>query len=686
MVINTKIDRATLASPECLGLSKTMHISPVFSAILQNRGYKRREDCAAFFSPELGNLHDPYLLPDMHKAVKRTLGALKSREKILIYGDYDADGVTATSLLYLYLGKYSPDVSVHIPDRFSEGYGMSGDVLADEIARGVLLIITVDNGCKAVSEIAAAYELNASVVVTDHHECGKTLPACEAVVDPIRADSAYPFAGLSGVGVAFKFVCALDREITGTDRSRELLYEYADLIAIGTIADVMPLTGENRLIVHTGIDVISAGKRAGISALCAAIRSPKEKGTLNASAVAYRIAPRINAAGRMASAMIAYELMITSDRRRAEELCGELCALNEQRQTTENRIMEEAEELMSFRHDDRFILLAKEGWHRGVIGIAAARINEKYRKPVIMLSIDGDTAKGSGRSVSGLNLVGMLDVCSDLIEHFGGHEQAAGLTVKTSLIDSLRVRLNELTPDEIVMNNPVFADIELMPEELTVELAHEFSRLSPCGNGNEDPVVFLREFTVSAAYPLSEGKHTKLILEKNGMRFEALCFGRSFRLFPAYDGECVDVTGNLSINEYKNTEYLKIIVKDLFLSEASLRARAQNVRFFHDLLGRRAALASADLPSTADLRRLYVFLRSLRDEKSSKVPVALVIRAVPFYSFTKWLISADALVETGLLVFRDCAPWDETISFDLPEYSGKKNISEASIFHKIVVR
>lgn len=584
-------DRADIAS-----IANALGLSEISARLLWGRGYKTPEDASCFLSMGDAFMHDPYLLPGMQEAVERIETALcDPEEHIVIYGDYDVDGVTSVSTLRLYLSNRAPELKIdhYIPSRTEEGYGMTCAALDRIAERGATLIITVDTGITAEEEVRYASELGIDVIITDHHECRETLPNAIAVINPHRSDSSYPFCELAGVGVVFKLIsaCELARARrdgrTDADAVRRVFADYADLTAIGTIADVMPLVDENRLIVAYGLSLIEHTKRPGLCALLDAVQSgqgtrgadgtavPPKKRRINAGFIGFGVAPRINAAGRMAHANIAAELFLTSDRQRADELAATLCDINRERQIEENRTAEEAfrkiEEECDLKND-RVIVVAGEYWKQGIIGIVASRVVEKYGMPAILITFDGakcdeddvdasddeftdddiinetvgdckecansaeikkrtspaDIGKGSGRSVRGINLCDALASCSDILTRYGGHELAAGLSVERGRVDEFRRRINEyarscLGGEELRLT--VTADCEVDGGELSMQLAEELRAMEPCGVANPTPSFILREATVMRITPIGAGKHTKLMINVNSGNGDGLYNG-----------------------------------------------------------------------------------------------------------------------------------------------------------------
>lgn len=623
-------------------LSAELNISPVTARLLYNRGYTDAEGALTFMSCGLNAWHDPFLMKDMSFAVERVLQAVAAREKIAIYGDYDVDGVTSVTSLQLYLEGLGASVISYIPSRIKEGYGMSLPAMDQLAQAGVSLIITVDTGITANREISYAQGLGMDTVVTDHHECHAELPACAAVVNPHRSDCAYPFKELAGVGVVFKLICAC--EATRCGLSCEAAFEqmaerFIDLVAIGTVADVMPLCDENRLIVARGLCMLDHTSRPGLSALLDAISgkgsirpatgasAAKPRRKVNASLVGYGIAPRINAAGRIAHAMKAVELLLADSEAEAVPLAEELCSINTRRQAEENRIAEQAyrmieDQLKDAEQPPRILVLADDGWLQGIVGIVASRITEKYGLPSILISFDGavtgdpsddDIGKGSGRSVKGLNLVEALADTRELLMRFGGHELAAGLTVRRGNVDAFREKINAyaaryLTDEMTAVRYE--ADCEVRMEELTMALAQELDILEPYGVANPAPVFMMKDVTVQKIIPLGNGKHTKLVLYADGYMMQAVWFGMPASQLPLLAGDRADVLFQLNINEYQGVRSLQMILQDVRVSEAYARTCRSEVERFRDVMsGAPISPEENIIPTRDDIACVYTLLR-----------------------------------------------------------------------------
>ncbi len=622
-------------------------IHPLTARLLCNRGYRNSADAKLFLGNDEQVWENPFLMADMKPAVSRVLEAVQNGEKIAIYGDYDVDGVTSVTSLYLYLTGLGADVTCYIPNRLGEGYGMSIGAVDQLAEMGVTLIITVDTGITAHHEISHAATLGVDTVVTDHHECHADIPLCTAVVNPHRPDCPYPFKELAGVGVVFKFICACESTRTGctVDEALAVISRHMiDLVAIGTIADVMPLTQENRFIVSRGLAMLNHTYRPGLVALLDAIagsgnsrpaagtaaKKPRRK--VNSSLVGFGIAPRINAAGRIAHAMKAVELLLADTAGRAEALAEELCEINAHRQTEENRIAEQAYAMIDAQLADAaargvpppcVIVLEEDGWMQGIVGIVASRITEKYGLPSILISFDGsvigeasplDIGKGSGRSVKGLNLVDALADSRDLLVRFGGHELAAGLTIRRADIPAFRERINAYAAERLTedMTAVCFeADAETAMADLSMELAEELEGLEPFGVGNPTPLFILRDAVIQKIIPLGAGKHTKLMIYRDGILLPAIWFSHSTARLPFVAGDTVDLLFQLNINDYQGVRSLQLIVQDLRQSQTYAEAcRREEARFSQVLMGAPIDPSEGLVPTRDDIAGVFTLLRS----------------------------------------------------------------------------
>ena len=635
---------------EILEMARQMGVSELFAVLLHNRGYKTTAEAERFLRLEASDLHDPYLLADMPQAVDRILSAVENKEKICIYGDYDVDGVTSVTVLYLYLKDLGADVSFRIPKREGEGYGVSCNAVSELAAEGVELVITVDTGITANAEIEYAKSLSVDFVVTDHHECHTELPRACAVVNPHRPDCPYPFKELAGVGVVFKLVSACEmqrcrrRGENVFDGLRRVCMSYADLTAVGTIADVMPVIDENRLIVSLGLKMISDRPREGFAALLAASSS---KGSadkkITSGMIGFGIAPRLNAAGRISDAAIAVDLLLETDKKAAADAADRLCEINKQRQAEENKIALAAYEQIENTIDpenDLVIVLDSYNWHQGIIGIVSSRITEKYGLPSILISFEGDEdsedpyddGKGSGRSIKGLNLVDALGYCSDLLVKYGGHELAAGLTVKRGNLEEFRNKINEYARQRFtdeMFKIRMEADMELSMSDLTMGFAEEISRLEPFGIGNVTPSFIMRDARVKKIAQIGGGKHTRLTVEKDGDIATALYFGVGEGELGFGVGDAVDLFFNLDINDYKNIRSVQMVLQDARLAESFVTEEArQKNRYIEICDGGNFYLEEDVIPSRDDCAEVYKTLRREFRHENSVIDLRTLLKLV----------------------------------------------------------
>lgn len=691
-------------------LATKTHTSEIMARLLYTRGYRTVEEVRAFFHQEAACLHDPYLLRDIVPAVSRIKQALENGERIAIYGDYDVDGVTSVSLLYLYLTAHGGDVGYYIPSRMKEGYGLSAPAIDTLKARGVSLMITVDTGITAIEEIEYAASLGIDTVVTDHHECRAELPKAVAVINPHRADNAYPFRELAGVGVVFKLICAYEmalcREqgLSEQDGVRRVCREYADLVAIGTIADVMPVVDENRLIVTLGLHLLEETKRPGLRALIEAAGGKGNDGKkrkINSGFIGYTVAPRMNAAGRVSNASIAVELLLVDDEKQANKLAQKLCELNTTRQVEENRIVEEAykkiEETLDAEHD-RVIVIEDDNWQQGIIGIVSSRITEKYGLPSILISFDGtatgealdsDVGKGSGRSIKGLNLVEALTDSESLLVRFGGHELAAGLSIRRGQIDAFRRRINEyavqrLTEEMLCIS--LDADCEVEMSELGMELAEEIAAMEPFGVSNPIPNFVLRDMRVIRIIPMGGGKHTRLLLQKDGREITAVWFGANAASLQFDVGDTVDVLFQLNVNEFRGVTSLQMIVQDMHISESFERTYQANRLRYEELRGGAVYGEDEDvLPNRDDMAAVYTLLRREFRAGHSALSMRRILQLMAGVGYEIGYVKLKFILrimqELQICGVIEASP--DHYVFDFEYHTAKTNIEKSSILRKL---
>jgi single-stranded-DNA-specific exonuclease len=531
--------------------------APLAAMVLASRGIGDDRQARAYLDCN-APLLDPFLMTDMDKAAGRVGLAMSRGEKIAVFGDYDVDGITATCLLTDFLRRHGADVVSYIPGRLEEGYGLNPIAIHQLHAEGVKLIVTVDCGITAVSEAELCKQLGIDLVITDHHECKQTLPAAVAVVDPHRCDGGYPHKNLSGVGVAFKLASAL----CGSQET--VLEEYADMVCLGTVADVMPLQGENRVFVARGLESLAHTKRPGIAALMAECGCAPE--AVSASSIGFMLAPRINAAGRMGQIDLAVELFLTDDPDKAAEAARGLCELNRQRQAVESEIYRQAVSMLPMGKPPEAIVLADESWHQGVVGIVASRIAEEYACPTFLICLDGEHGKASSRSHGGFNLFASLSALSPLLESYGGHELAAGFTISRANIPEFRRQICALAAQYYTDDVPrtvLDVDCAVSPELLTLHNVDSLQMLEPCGNGCPKPVLMMKNLTIDRISMVGGGRHMRLRLCSGHTYLNAIYFSANPQTVSIQPGDLVDVAFTPQVNEFRGTRTVQMNVIDI---------------------------------------------------------------------------------------------------------------------------
>lgn len=546
--------------------SKENHLPPVIAVILFNRGITNKDAARAFLQKTLDGVHNPFLLNDMEIAADRIVQAIEKGEKIVVYGDYDVDGITSTVLLYSFLKAEGAKVDYYIPDRIGEGYGINIMAINRIAKDGAQLMITVDCGITAVGEVEFARTQKLDIIITDHHTCKEELPRAFAAVNPKRPDSEYPFDSLAGVGVAFKLALAVTKKLG--KNTKETFLKYAELAAVGTIADVVPVLDENRIIIERGLDIMRKGGNLGIHSLLKAAGAADKP--ITASTVAFTIAPRINAAGRLGTAETAVRLLLAGDEAEADKIAAELDEANRSRQAEEQKIFEQAmAKVMSDPLFDKkqVIVLAGEGWHHGVIGIVASRICERFYKPCILISYENGVGKGSGRSIPGFNLFEALGATEEYLTNFGGHAAAAGLGINVDRIDEFTAAINKYAAgvlSEEDMIPKVSIDCRLRPETVTLECSHAIAHLEPFGAENEKPVFSLLGVKIIMIDTVgAEKKHLRLKLALGSRSVAAIGFNMGEYSAFFKTGDMADVAFTMESNVYQGTESIQLVLKDI---------------------------------------------------------------------------------------------------------------------------
>ncbi len=531
--------------------------SPLLAAVLASRGIRTAAAASAFLDGGGDTPDDPLLLTDIMPAIGRITRARQLGEKAAVYGDYDVDGITAGCLLTDYLRSIGLDTTLYIPDRLEEGYGLNTAAIEKLHSEGVRLIITVDCGVTAIEETEFASALGVDMIITDHHECQEELPNAVAVVDPKRHDSLYPTHDLAGVGVAFKLVCAMDGD------HKRMLERYSDLVAVGTVADVMPLTGENRRIIKAGLEKLRTNPRPGLAALMD--EAGVDRSRISTMTIGFTLAPRINAAGRLGRVAHAAQLMMEQNSSRAARLAAELCEMNRERQRLEQEIWAQAMQSLGGTQPTSPIVLAGEGWHQGVIGIAASRLSEAFCVPAVMISLTDDKGKGSCRSYGGFNLFDALSECGELLDAFGGHILAAGLNIRRENVDAFREALSTYYQNHIPEQVEGLS-LDLVVNDgalLSMECVESLDRLEPCGNANPRPNLCLLDGVLVGVTPIGGGKHVRLKIEKFGVYYECVWFSHRAEDLGLSEGDRVDLAFYPQINEFRSRRSVQLLVLDI---------------------------------------------------------------------------------------------------------------------------
>jgi len=673
-------------------ISKECGISVLTAKLLLNRGLQDKKEIQSFLNKDSVPLYDPFLLKDMDKAVARIELAIAEQQRVCIYGDYDVDGVTSTVLLYLYLRSRGLECDYFIPERISEGYGLSLPVI-EKMKDKVDLIITVDTGVTAVAEAEYAKSIGIDMVITDHHSCREELPDAAAVVNPHREDSEYPFRNLAGVGVVFKLLCALEGD------TNRILDRYADIIAVGTIADVMPIIDENRSITGIGLEKLSNTENAGLRALMShtgIIKYGKMVKKVTSATVGYVLAPRINAAGRIACASRAVELLLATDEAEADIIAQELCEVNKLRQATEQTIYEQAVELINESgNDDKFIVLAYDGWHQGVIGVVASKIAERYSRPCILFSLDGDTAKGSGRSIKGFSLMDALSACGDSLIEYGGHELAAGLSIERGKIEEFRRRINEYASPilgKCVKSFPLEIESVATFADMTEKGIDEILLLEPFGLSNPQPVLMMQNVKLNDILPLSQGKHIRVRLSgfENGKNcsLNAVSFGTPYDSFDYCEGDICDVVYTADINEYMGIRTPQLFIKEVRLA-GDLRKELLECdsRFEKLMAGEYYEGAEKDIPDLSEFRAIFRYVRRESGQSGHRISLISTVKDLRKefeldVSLCKFRIILEVLREQGLVEI-DYSSGGNSVFVKMLPSTGKINIDESPLLRSI---
>ena len=551
-------------------LAQLRNIPQVIAAVLLNRGLESPDVIDKFFNPRIEDLYDPFLMTDMDKAVDRLTLAFKNDEKIAIFGDYDVDGTTATTLLYLFLHNLKLDTLFYIPDREKEGYGLSRKGINTAIKAGCSLVITCDSGISGIEEIDYANAHDVDVIVTDHHEPGETLPRAMAILDPKRGDDSYPFKELCGAGVAFKLLQGFSIR---NHLPMEDLYKHLDLVAVGTAADIVPILDENRIIVSKGLEYLNDSQKMGLQSLLEVSGFfNKRIGVVN---IVFGIAPRLNAAGRLGDAINAINLLKSEDREEANHLAQLLDQLNRHRQSIERATIDSAILQLNATHDldkDKIIILDDTSWHQGVIGIVASKLKEIYNRPVILISFNDKVGKGSARSIPGFDLYAALSECADLLDSYGGHKMAAGLTISENNIQEFRFRLKKIAAgyiDDSMLNPELTIDGEILFQHVNQATIDFLRNLAPFGPGNMRPIFYSRNLTISGIPRIIGENHVKFKACQDRIVISAIGWKQADLYEMLISNRPLDIAFVIEENEWRGLKEIQLNVKDIHFSNGN---------------------------------------------------------------------------------------------------------------------
>ena len=667
-----------LNKDNAVSISQRWELPMIVGMLLDIRGITGDEEIRDFLYAETLTA-SPFEIRDMDRAAQRICDAIESGERICVYGDFDADGVTSTALLYSYLADIGADVIYYIPSRETEGYGMNKEAVALLYERGVKLIVTVDNGVAAVDEIAYAKTLGMDTVVTDHHTVPAVMPDAVAVVDLHRTDCDSSFKELSGVGVAFKLVQAIEGEYADVD---SLLENYSDLAAIGTVGDIVPLRGENRVLVRNGLMHINNGDRLGVAAI--AEESGLNGRRITAGNLSFTIVPRINAGGRLGLSKKSVSMLLSEDEEYALDIASELSADNTERQQIEREILGDID--LMIREDpsivnNRIIVVYGEGWHKGVIGIVASRIKEVYSKPAIVITLDGEVCRASGRSVSGFSLIDAVFACGDYLVQCGGHPMAVGFGIRRDAIEPFITAINAYAAQHPTPSVTLELDCKLNPSQLSVSLASGLSLMEPYGAGNPTPLFGLYRMTIREIRELGGGKHLRLTLQRGEAVVQAMRFSTTLAEFPYLVGDVVDLAVTLDVNVYNNTESLSVFIRELKFSDQDEDAYISDKELFEAFCRGDAITPAQAQAITPNREEFAVVYRYLRSNDGYRYPFdTLLYRLQAPIGYGKLRVILECMNELGLICI-DEGLYESRIR--MCEVQGKVVLTDSLIIQKL---
>ena len=650
-------------------LAEECDVDPITALIASARGYTDPAALEEFLSDE-PYFEDPHALADIEKAAEIINNEIEKGGRIAVFGDYDCDGVTATAIMYSYLSGRGANCVYYIPDRFDEGYGMNLDAVKKLKEDNVSLLITVDNGIACHNEIKAAKELGMSVVVTDHHLPSDVLPEADAVVDPHRADCPSEFKEICGAEVAFKLICVMEDK-----EPEELLPYFADLLSVAVTADVMPLTFENRVIVKYGVEKLKTAPATGLSAILNVAGISAD--SVNAGKIAFGISPRINAAGRMGSAKRAVQLLLCDNMLKALGIAGEIDDANAERQRIEKEIFAQAVDIIEKKgyKYNRVIVVEGENWHNGVVGIVASRITERYGCPSIVISKNGEAASGSGRSIEGFSLYNAIKYASDTLLKFGGHELAAGVSLKSDNIEPFRQKINEYAAGKEYVPPVLKLDCRLNPSALSLDLAESVKELEPFGHGNPTPLFGVYGVTLTRITPIGGGKHLRLLFTKGDNSFQALLFGMTKERFCFREGDLLDTAVTVDTNLYNGELNLSVQVKALRMSGTDDERLFREIDSLNNYMSGREFDVNLILPSRAETGVIYKYISSTpaTEERIKYVHLSTV-------GYAKTVISLMTLTELGLIIK------DSSGAYRSAGVHTKTELTNSSVYRELLER
>jgi single-stranded-DNA-specific exonuclease len=683
-------------------LSEKAGISVLLAKVFLSRGISDAGVIKSFLNPSIEDMHDPFLLKDMDKAVKRLEASIRNGETVAIYGDYDVDGITSTSMLYMFLSEHGINTSVYIPDRLDEGYGLSIEGADRIMENNPSLVVTVDCGVTAIEEIEYIKSKGIDVIITDHHECKDSLPDAYAIINPWRKDCDYPFKELSGAGVVYKLINAVCLKM---EYGCEYV-KYIELAALGTIGDVVPLTGENRIIVSFGLPKIQNTANMGLRTLVG--NSGIRDRAVTCSTVGYIIGPRINAAGRMGDAERAVRLFVTEDKDEAYGIVQDLNSENTLRQSIQEKVFKEAAEIIETDElikNSLVIVVAGKDWHPGIIGIVASKIMEKYNRPSIVISIENNEGRGSCRSMEGFDVFKALSFCGDILIKYGGHELAAGLSLDIGRLDSFRKRINEYAagiPEQQYMGTMVKVDACLSQKDINMDSVRQLELLGPYGAGNPVPLFVFKNAEISSIRTVGDGKHLKMILDCEGEKIDTIGFNMGDLIERYSVSDRIDAVFSLEINSWNHSQKIQMVLKHIRINKDTEKknrylyeldkyiepGRIKDYNKVNEILAKACFEGDKDIaPDREDLAAVYMYLKKNGDSKHIISDMYAFAQSISCsfrinMNYFKAKKSIEIFEELGLVSSKPLA--GDKVAVEVMENKGvKKDLEQSKLFMEL---